>query len=179
LLEIIRKLLYNVKKKEHCEMTVSISPTPEGWVLAFFYAGNPERPEEVVVSGKLLFIKEFFVFVKEIKQDLDEIFKFIPYTYGPYSFELVTILDRLIQRELVSVSTFPVQSGVRYDYKLTSKGIETARPLYANLVDKDTKSRLEKLRMDGTKMGYSAVLRYVYSRYPEYTAASKIKDDIR
>lgn len=174
----MRKILYRVKRHSRYNMDATISPNPEGWVLAFFYAGNPSNPETIEIKGKLLFIKEFFVFVKEIKQDLDEFFHFIPYRYGPYSFELVSIMDKLINRGLISAITTPVQSGERYDYRLTQQGIEVARGLYNN-VDHDTKIRLEKLRADGSKMGYFAVLRYVYSRYPEYTVSSKIRDGIR
>ncbi len=152
--------------------------TPEEWVLAFVLAGNPSNPNDVEIRGKLLFIKEFFVFVKEIKLDLDTFFNFIPFDYGPFSFQLASILDHLIKSGLISVSEAQVKTGKRYDYKLTPLGAERSRGIY-EAIDPNIRSRLEKLRSDATKMGYFSVLRYVYSRYPEYTIASKIIRDVK
>jgi hypothetical protein len=88
---------------------------------------------------------------------------------------LISILDSLIAQKLISSIIVPLPSGYRVDYKLTSLGIDYASEVYKN-VDPNIKNRLERLRSDATKMGYLPVLSYVYSKYPEYTTASKIKD---
>ena len=172
-IDLIRDILYNIRRNSRIEMP---DLTPEEWVLAFVYAGNPLDPHNSEIKGKLLFTKEFFVFVKEIMPQLDSFFDFIPYDYGPFSFPLVSLLDSLTRDKVICVSTVQLQSGVRYDYKLTPEGIEIAKGIYESITDLNLKQRLEKLRSDATKMGYFPVLSYVYSKYPEYTTASKIRD---
>ena len=170
----IKKILYNNKRKCKSEMP---DLTPEEWVLAFVYAGNPTDPQSIKVGGKLLFVKEFFVFVKEVKPDLDKIFDFIPFDYGPYSFKLASTITQFVDELVLDIEVFQVRSGYRYDYSLTTKGIDLARNAYEK-INPNIKSRLEKLRLDGDKAGYSGILHYVYSKYPEYTSASKIKEEI-
>lgn len=60
---------------------------------------------------------------------------------------------------------------------MTDKGVEKAEILSKNL-DEKTKQTLENLRREATQLGYRGVLRYVYSRYPEYTTASKIRERV-
>jgi len=169
---LVWNILNNNKRNARIKMP---EVSPEEWVLAFVYAGNPANPEDIEIKGKLLLTKEFFVFIKEIMPRLDSFFKFIPYDYGPFSFSLASTLDNLKNNGLIAVSTIPLPSGIRYDYKLTNDGILLAREIYKK-IDSDIKKRLEKLRCDATQMGYFPVLSYVYSKYPEYTTASKIRE---
>ncbi len=62
----------------------------------------------------------------------------------------------------------------RRDFILTDKGMERAKKAYEKL-DEKTRKNLDNLRREATQLGYSGVLRYVYTRYPEYTTASKIR----
>lgn len=147
--------------------------TPEEWILAFLYAGpkNGERNPEI--SGMLMFTKQFFVFIKEVKKDLEDVFKFIAYDYGPYSFVLQKLIDKLVKEGYIDVKTYEE----RRDFILTDTGVKRAKEAYEKL-DEKTKVTLIKLRREATQLGYSGVLRYVYSRYPEYTTASKIRDRV-
>jgi uncharacterized protein YwgA len=145
---------------------------PSDWVLPFLVNGSEQG--QPVVKGSLLLFKEFFVFVKEIKPELDAYFKFVPYDYGPYSFQLRTNLDTLLILGLIKTE----RTNDRTDYYLTERGKQKAQTL-SEKIDQKTKEKIIKLRQDGTKLGYMGVLSYVYARYPEYTTASKIKDDIK
>ena len=147
--------------------------TPEDWVLAFFYACPDKEIRNPEINGTLMFIKQFFVFIKEIKKDLDPIFSFIPYDYGPYSFVLKKAIDELVKEGYI----IEKQSQDRVDYFLTEKGIQRAKDLQTHIDEKILK-KLENLRKDATQLGYSGVLRYVYTKYPEYTTASKIKQSV-
>jgi uncharacterized protein YwgA len=147
--------------------------SPEGWILAFFYAGPDKGARKPQINGFLMFTKQFFVFVKEIKKDLDPIFKFIPYDYGPYSFVLKNLIDKLIADGYIDVKS----SDERKDYTLTDKGFEKGKKIFDS-IDEKTEKNLENLRREATQLGYSGVLRYVYSRYPEYTTASKIRGKV-
>jgi uncharacterized protein YwgA len=147
--------------------------TPEDWVLAFFIAGPDRDKKNPEISGMLMFTKQFFVFVKEIKKDLEDTFKFIAYDYGPYSFVLKDLIDKLSTEGYIKVIAYEE----RRDFVLTDKGVERAKKAYEKL-DNKTRVTLEKLRYEATQLGYSGVLRYVYSRYPEYTIASKIRERV-
>ncbi len=147
--------------------------TPEEWVLAFFYAGPDRDKKPPEISGTLMLTKQFFVFIKEVKKDLEDVFKFIAYDYGPYSFVLQNLIDKLSKEGYIEVRIFEEKR----DFVLTEKGIERGKKAYEKL-DEKTRVTLEKLRHDATQLGYSGVLRYVYSRYPEYTTASKIRERV-
>lgn len=147
--------------------------TPEDWVLAFFYAGPDRDKRNPEISGILMFTKQFFVFIKEIKKDLEDTFKFIAYDYGPYSFVLQNLIDKLSKEGYIKVSTYED----RRDFFLTDKGVERAKMAYEK-IDEKTRVTLEKLRYEATQLGYSGVLRYVYSRYPEYITASRIRERV-
>ena len=147
--------------------------TPEEWVLVFLYAGHDSAAKNPAINGMLMFTKQFFVFVKEVKSDLQEYFNFIPYDYGPYSFVLKKIIDDLVNEGYIVVE----KSDDRQDFILTYNGVEKAEMLSKNL-DEKTKQTLENLRREATQLGYRGVLRYVYSRYPEYTTASKIRERV-
>lgn len=149
------------------------SLTEEDWVLVFFYAGNEKSIGHPRINGILMFTKQFFVFVKEIRTELLKYFNFVPYDYGPYSFVLKDIIHKLAQEEYLNIEM--VED--RQDFILTDKGLEKAKSIYAN-VDDNTKKTLGNLRKEANQLGYRGVLRYVYSRYPEYTTASKIKERV-
>lgn len=145
------------------------SLTAKEWVLVFMYAGK-DNPRNSKINGILMFTKQFFVFVKEIRKELGDEFDFIPYDYGPYSFVLKKIIDHLSTEGYLKIDIV----GERQDFSLTYKGRESAKDLYPK-VDDSTKKKLESLRKEANQLGYRGVLRYVYSRYPEYTTASKIR----
>lgn len=149
------------------------SLTPEDWVLIFIYAGHNRAAKNPAINGMLMFTKQFFVFVTEVKSDLQEHFNFIPFDYGPYSFVLTQIINDLVNEDYIVVE----KSDDRQDFILTNKGVEKAEMLSKNL-DEKTKQTLENLRREATQLGYRGVLRYVYSRYPEYTTASKIRERV-
>jgi uncharacterized protein YwgA len=146
--------------------------TPWEWVLVFLYAGKKDN-ENPVINGVLMFTKQFFVFVKEIKKELDAEFKFIPYDYGPYSFILINILQSLVKLGYIAI----IRDEERQDFIMTEEGMKKVAEIYES-IDGETKKKLESLRREATQLGYSGVLRYVYSRYPEYTTASKIRERV-
>ncbi|MEN6610064.1 MAG: hypothetical protein ABFC24_04415 [Methanoregulaceae archaeon] len=166
----LKKIINFVNNKWKVSMDRDLDPSD--WILPFLLMGS--EPGQPVVKGSLLLFKEFFVFVKEIKPELDAYFKFVPYDYGPYSFQLRTNLDTLLILRDIKIERI----NDRTDYYLTDEGRLKAQNLLDEIEQK-TQEKITKLRKDGTKLGYIGVLSYVYARYPEYTTASKIKDDVK
>lgn len=166
-----RTVINSEIKDDLIDMDGQISP--EDWILAFFYAGPDRNIRKPEINGFLMFTKQFFVFVKEVRKELDPIFNFIPYDYGPYSFILKKLIDNLVKDGYIEIRS----SDERKDYILTQKGIDKGKIIFDSL-DKKTERNLENLRKEATQLGYSGVLRYVYSRYPEFTSASKIREKV-
>jgi uncharacterized protein YwgA len=152
---------------------MDIEIQPQDWILPFLLLGSGNE-DEPVIKGSLLLVKEFFVFIKEIKPELDTFYKFTPYDYGPYSFELRRNLESLNKDGLIKI----VRNTERTDYYLTPQGRIKSKEL-AEKINPKIKEKIIKLRHDGDRLGYLGVLRHVYARYPEYTTVSKIKDGIR
>lgn len=147
-------------------------PNTDDWVLPFLFLGMRES-DKLAVKGSLMLFKQFFVFVKEIKPDLDKKYNFIPYDYGPYSFILKNLLNDLELSGFIQI----VRYDDRTDYYLTESGVDKAKEL-SEKIDQKTKELILKLREEAENLGYAGVLRYVYSKYPEYTFASKIRDQV-
>lgn len=147
--------------------------SPKDWVLIFLSSGFETTEDEPSIQGWLMFTKQFFVFVKEVKKELDAIFNFVPYDYGPYSFILQEDVEELVSKDYIKV----INNGDRKDYFLTEKGREKAEECKKSVPDK-TLQTISNLRKEATQLGYSGILRYVYTKYPEYTSASKIKEKV-
>ncbi|MBQ2832585.1 hypothetical protein [Methanobrevibacter sp.] len=122
------------------------------------------------IKGNLFFQKEMFLIVEEVYPELREELNFIPYNYGPYSFNLVNILKNLKKDNLITFEDFDGN-----EYSITSEGEE-----YLNKIDfpKDIIKKVNRLKIGSNKLGYKGLLRYVYFNYPKYTKNSKIKDDV-
>ena len=139
--------------------------TAKDFILLLLNAGN-QKP----IKGNLFFQKEMFLIVEEVYPALREELEFVPYDYGPYSFNLVNILENLKEDNLIS---FEDSEG--NEYSITHDGEE-----YLNNIDfpRDIIKKVNKLKIGSNKLGYKGLLRYVYFSYSKYTKNSKIKDDI-
>jgi len=142
--------------------------SPEEWVLAFMYAGNKN-----IVHGKLMFIKQFFIATKEIIPRLDEQFRFYPCNYGPYSRILAKTIENLIEEGYIKSK----KHDDHLDFFLSDEGKKRSKECYEKL-PQDIRDRLDRLRLSANQMGYTGILRYVYTRYPSYASASKIREDV-
>jgi len=115
---------------------------PAEWILSFLFIGS--KPGNPVIKDSLELYKEFFVFVKETKPELDSYFEFISYDYGPYSFKLKTELSVLQLLKLIKISRI----NNRTSYYLTKKGIEKAQILL-DKIDQKTIEKITKIRKGG------------------------------
>lgn len=71
---------------------------PEDFILMLLNANGQEK-----INGKLCFQKEIFLIVKEICPKLDCDLNFKAYHYGPYSKNLVNLLDDMENDSLISI----------------------------------------------------------------------------
>jgi len=100
---------------------------PVEWILPFLFIGS--KADRPVMKDSLRLFEEFFVFVKEIKPELDSYFKFISYSYGPFSYQLKTDLSVLKLLMFIKTKSF----NDRTYYCLTEKGRTKAKETVARI----------------------------------------------
>lgn len=140
--------------------------TAKDFILLLLSVDN-QKP----IEGNLFIQKEMFLIVKEVYNDLEDELNFTAYNYGPYSQQLVNLLEDLEENSLIEID----KSDGNNKYQITNSGKEY---LKNKTFSDDVKSKIHNLKAGSNKLGYKGLLRYVYFTYPEYTENSKIKNDI-
>ena len=128
------------------------------------------------VRGAISFMKEAFLLVMEVLPRFDVPVippRFIPFHYGPYSFDLVDAWDQL-EEEGLMVRTGRSSTN-KETFHLTPEGLRTAGSLMASL-PAALRERLPVWRRGLDELGNDGILKDVYIKYPQYTDRSKIKE---
>jgi hypothetical protein len=96
-------------------------------------------------------------------------YDFVPYSYGPCSFEIYSDLEVLARIGLVQANEV---LGVAWKtYSLTPPGIEEARQTLKGL-DPDARNYITRVRKYVSSVSFGDLLRAVYAAYPAYAANS-------
>ena len=149
--------------------------------ILFYFA---ERVRGVTKLQKLLFlIEQETEFFEEYSDDVA--FNFAPYKMGPFSDEVYSELEFLLQlsaieSEPLEKSSDPNQSdrGLgNSKFYITSKGRKIAAQL-VKLLEPEYEDELKELVMEYNSMQLKELLRYVYSEYPDYAVESEIQDEV-
>jgi uncharacterized protein YwgA len=119
--------------------------------------------------------KGMFLLAQEQGLEADERYDFVPYDYGPFSVDMYRDLDRLYEMGLVERVGTPGYSWSRY--QPTGTGMTQAQYLVDGM---DPQQRnhaiyLQDLKRTVLSMNFRDLLRYVYSRYPEFSGKSVFK----
>lgn len=130
------------------------------------------------IKGAVSFMKEAFLLFREKLRA----YKvpalsphFIPYYYGPYSFDIVEGWYDLEELGLIVMEGR--RSSNKETFSLTKKGKTQAKKIYESLPD-DLKKELPQWRRGLDELGNDGILKDVYLKYPEYTDKSKIKKQV-
>ena len=149
--------------------------------ILFYYAENIRG---VTKLQKLLFlIEQETEFFEEFKEDVA--FNFAPYKMGPFSENVYTELEFLLQID--AIKTEPMEFAVEdkisestlgnKEFTVTPKGAKIAAEL-VEILDLTHAEELEELVEEYNSMSLTELLRYVYSTYPDYAVESEIQDEI-
>jgi|SRR5450759_4842313 uncharacterized protein len=116
--------------------------------------------------------KGMFLFAMESEAPADQKYKFEPYNWGPFAQPIYADLEGLQGAGLIERTQ--VQGASYYRYRRTEAGDERATVLAeqapANLVQ-----AVGDARSAVTGVGFEALLRRVYSKYPEFAGNSLFK----
>lgn len=157
-----------------------------------------------LVKMLFLFHKECIkYFRKGTRITEEDFYKFFPWNFGPFSTQVYDDIMFFTLREFITedpaeeevipeaasewwewmrMSSTDADEGVLTDYdehsfRLSEKGVAFTRELYDSL----TRAQMETLKVFKAKLNSAplkAILQYVYTEYPDFTARSKIKEDI-
>lgn len=181
------------------------------FLMLLFYAKGHKGNQCEPIRGRTRIMKMVFLFEKEIRRkfNLDKAISsdilpaFEPYDFGPFSSQVFSDLEFLIELGLLGVK--PVheedilpESGMEYDYWQASAGIDNGSigPEYeedfqlttlgkqfvqdgeAGSVTKEQEKALDEFKARCTGVSLRSLLKYVYTKYPETTTESKIRTEI-
>ena len=135
---------------------------PRDWLLLLF--DGAQRPLDRVRIQKSLFL-----FAERSKALGSEKYDFVPYHYGPFSFDIYPDLDRLVEQghlrlELEAASTSP-------RYALTGAGARAVEDLRRS-APPGRLVLLRSLREWVTERSFRTLLNDVYRLYPQYAVNS-------
>jgi len=175
-------------------------------MLLLYSKGKTGNFYEPIV-GKTRIVKMIFLFDKEIRRkfNLDRIIpdsimpNFEPNDYGPFSSDVYRDLEFLVEMGFIEVQSVGDEEMLpdeieEYEYwQATSGDIDQPFQVRFSLTELGKKYVEEKLRNEFNDQqleafntfkercvsaSLSSLLKYVYSRYPEQTTHSKIKDKV-
>ena len=138
--------------------------TAKDFILLLLNVDN-QKP----IEGNLFIQKEMFLIVKEVYSGIEKELQFVAYNYGPFSQQLVNLLEELEENSLIKINN----SKENNQYMITEKG-----KTYINnkIFSNEIIQKIHNLKIGSNKLGYKGLLRYVYFTYPEYTINLKPKE---
>lgn len=138
------------------------------------------------IYGSVRFQKYGFLLYKQYQRELKEIEisfprlefydDWVPNFFGPYSKKLEEDVKKCVENKLIRKSSVTTETKQKMDmYTLTLKGRRKWREMYAKI---DEMSKIDEKIKNLQKIPYYTLIRQVYNSYPEYTAKSRIKDQL-
>ncbi len=144
----------------------------EDWLLLFLAtpARSGERPRSL---EPLRIMKGLFLMSQRGRGELDDLYQFKPYDYGPFTSDIYADLQVLGLRGLVTQEAVAGRSWRMY--RPTTDGIERARELASALAPTDAATIDDAYRFVTTR-GFLQLLRDIYAEYPEYAVNTVVQD---
>jgi len=139
-----------------------------------------ERRDWVLIAlntaplDRIHLMKALFLLAARTGKPIQGFFTFVPYMYGPYSFELYDVLDSLESEGLIV--PFP-QANRWSDYYLTNRG-RSEVPRAMSAVPTDLAKQLEGIVREIAPLDFNNLLAKVYKEAPEYAQNSVVRDRI-
>jgi hypothetical protein len=172
-------------------------------IVLLYTEGNEAKVGEPI-EGITRLDKLMYLLSKspEFAQIIDKGYQFEADNFGPFAPELFDDIEALKQEKVIAVASrretknkietideeyvekeidkedntswksYPVEK-----YELTESGMKIGSLLY-NCLSEKQKTELKNIKSVFGEMSLSALLHFVYSKYPEMTGKSKIKDEV-
>ena len=117
--------------------------------------------------------KGMFLFSEESGANAKQLYKFVPYNWGPCSFEIYRDLDELLDRRLVE--RVPVAGTRWHKYRRTARGTASAVAI-ARSADATCVEKIGDIRETVMSQSFRQLLESVYKKYSKYASKSLFRD---
>ena len=180
-------------------------------IMLLLYAKGHKGERCEPIKGRTRLMKMVFLFDEEIRRKFnlekaipDETMpKFIEYDYGPFSSQVFSDLEFLVELGFVragragDAEPLP-EEALEYNYwqagadldreaegpayeeefSLTKLGCDFVKDELAEDLEEEQWGTLDEFKGRCTAASLRALLRYVYTKYPKWTTQSKIRDEV-
>lgn len=141
------------------------------WLLLFLTepsrTGAPSPPLEPI-----RIMKGMFMITRRGGPDLDHLYRFEPYDYGPFTSEIYRDLDALEAAGLVAQESVPGRSWRAF--RPTTAGVDRGRELASSVAPWDAATVGDAYTFVRER-SFLKLLRDIYSEYPEYATRTVVK----
>ncbi|MFY9716466.1 MAG: hypothetical protein WAK40_00815 [Thermoplasmata archaeon] len=154
----------------------ALPPAEQKTLLLLLFAPGETGDYSEPITGKTRLMKEAFLLDHEGSSDEPLVHPgpFIPYKYGPFSVKVATALDDLSNMGLVLPSKGDEST---ITFVLSAEGRKEAGELWAQMPP-DAKRDLLVVKSSYNRQPLTSLLHYVYSKYPEYTVESELREQL-
>lgn len=140
----------------------------QDWLL--IYLSLPSN-EETNLIDPIRIMKGLFLFKMKLGDRLGDFYNYVPYLYGPCSFE---IYNDLLGLRLAGLVDEYIRPFSRWSYyRLLERGQQKARTLLKE-APMDLLGELQTIKTQVTNLSFLDLLKEVYRQYPEYAKESVI-----
>jgi uncharacterized protein YwgA len=127
-------------------------------------------PDESEPLDRLRMQKGVFLLAMRGPETWNALFKFTPYDWGPYSFDLASSVEELLAAGLLVTEAFP---GRRYMRYRTTEAGERLISALAGDVSPGGRAFVEATRKYVASRPFARLLREVYKSYPQFAVNSR------
>lgn len=121
-------------------------------------------------------MKTLFLIWHKNHRNLPNYFEFIPYLYGPCSFEVYSVLESFETTGFIVQPPHPLPQWV--NYYLTEKGKMEAEEVFRK-TPPETREIIKVVAKEVSKLNFYELLRKVYAEAPDFADNSIFKGVIR
>jgi len=139
------------------------------WILLLLYAKGKEGFFCEPIRGRIKLMKELFILGQTIKPQI--FYEFVPYLYGPCSFELYEDLEVLTRERLVDI--FDEYKDGHGLYSLTKEGVEKTQKIFDSL-DKAITDKINQIKIELNQLSFMDLLKKIYNEYPDFAKKSMV-----
>jgi len=137
-------------------------------IFLLLYSPGVENRFDEPIEGRIRLMKGLFLMSRE-KEFSELSYEFVPYLYGPVSFDVYSDLAELVRKGLV-VDDKSKEPEAGY-YYLTTEGIAKGESLF-NALPPETQEKVRQIKCLINQKSFIGLLKYVYSNYPEFAVRS-------
>ncbi len=137
-------------------------------LICLIGSGGSSKDINEPIEGSLKLMKEAFLLKKELGEQFR--YNFIPYDFGPCSFQIYEDLNNLIKEGIIKEernNNFSVYSIADSYEKIVASFIVSLDPKIRNSI--------MNVKKEFNRLSYYSIIAYVYEKYPNWTRASKFR----